>query len=164
MKGSTQTWDGLRLYWERDARAAAYEIIVSDHQIFDDEVRQALAGTADFTTVVAVAPAVTCVIDNVTAREARGWYSVIARGRDGKRSVLVQHATKRPAYWYSNLVAHPAVSVDFGNGPIPAQATPISDPVRVQDVLARVRRKYWSAWLIQLIGKGARPVAAEINW
>ena len=83
---------------------------------------------------------------------------------DGMRSVLVQHATKRPAYWYSNLVAHPAVSVDFGNGPIPAQATPISDPVRVQDVLARVRRKYWSAWLIQLIGKGARPVAAEINW
>jgi hypothetical protein len=86
MKGGTQTWDGLRLYWERASGAAAYEIVVSDHQIFDEEVGEAFAGRADFTTVVAVAPSVTCVIDNVTARENRGWYSVVARARDGKRT------------------------------------------------------------------------------
>ena len=66
MQGATQTWDGLRIHWERDPRAAAYEIIASDHQIFSEELADALAGRADFTTVAAVGPTVTCVIDNVT--------------------------------------------------------------------------------------------------
>jgi hypothetical protein len=86
MQGATQTWDGLRIYWDRDPRAAAYEIIASDHQIFADELVDALAGNADFTTAVAVAPSVTAVIDNVTARESRGWYLVLTRSRDGKRA------------------------------------------------------------------------------
>jgi hypothetical protein len=85
MQGATQTWDGLRIYWEREPRAAAYEIIASDHQIFGDELADALAGKADFTTATAVAPSVLCAIDNVTARESRGWYAVLARYRDGKR-------------------------------------------------------------------------------
>jgi len=85
MSGAGQTWDGLRIHWERDPRAAAYEVIASDHQIFGEELKDALAGRADFTTAVAVAPSVTAVIDNVTAREARGWYAVLARYRDGKR-------------------------------------------------------------------------------
>jgi len=85
MKGGNQTWDGLRIHWERAGGAAAFEIVVSDHQIFGDEVRDALAGKADFTTAVAVAPGVTCVIDNVTQREARGWYAVLVRHRDGRR-------------------------------------------------------------------------------
>jgi deazaflavin-dependent oxidoreductase (nitroreductase family) len=83
---------------------------------------------------------------------------------DGERSVLVQHAARRPAHWYHNLIADPVVSIDFGTGPIPARATPISDPLRVQDLLAQVRRKYWSAWIIQLIGRSAQPLAAEISW
>jgi hypothetical protein len=29
MIGATQTWDGLRITWEREPRAAAYEVIVS---------------------------------------------------------------------------------------------------------------------------------------
>jgi hypothetical protein len=86
MQGATQTWDGLRIYWERDARAAAFEVIASDHQLFGDEVADALAGKADFTTVTAVAPAVSCVIDNVTPRESRGWYAVLVRYRDGRRA------------------------------------------------------------------------------
>ena len=86
MQGGTQSWDGLRIYWEREPRAAAYEVIASDHQIFGDELADALAGKADFTTAVAVGPAVTCVIDNTTPREARGWYAVLARFRDGKRT------------------------------------------------------------------------------
>ena len=86
MQGATQTWDGLRIYWEREPRAAAYEIIASDHQIFGDELADALAGKADFTTATAVAPSVTCVIDNVTPRESRGWYAVLVRYRDGKRA------------------------------------------------------------------------------
>lgn len=85
MSGGTQTWDGLRIHWEREPRAAAYEIIASDHQIFGDEVADALAGKADFTSATAVAPAVTCVIDNVTARESRGWFAVLVRFQDGKR-------------------------------------------------------------------------------
>ena len=85
MQGATQTWDGLRIYWEREPRAAAYEIIASDHQIFGDELADALAGKADFTTAIAVAPSVTCVLDNTTAREARGWYAVLVRHRDGRR-------------------------------------------------------------------------------
>ena len=86
MQGGTQTWDGLRIYWERAGGAAAYEIIVSDHQIFGDELVDALAGKADFTAAVAVAPSVTAVIDNITPRESRGWYLVLARARDGKRT------------------------------------------------------------------------------
>src|SRR5205823_4806887 len=38
MQGATQTWDGLRIYWDREPRAAAYEIVASDHQIFGDEL------------------------------------------------------------------------------------------------------------------------------
>jgi hypothetical protein len=86
MQGGTQTWDGLRIYWEREPRAAAYEIIASDHQIFGEELADALAGKADFTTATAVAPSVSCVIDNTTPRDSRGWYAVLARYRDGRRA------------------------------------------------------------------------------
>jgi hypothetical protein len=88
MHGATQTWDGLRIYWDRDPKAAAYEIIASDHQIFGDELRDALAGRADFTTATAVAPSVSCVIDNTTARDSRGWYAVLARYKDGARAAI----------------------------------------------------------------------------
>ena len=86
MQGGTQTWDGLRIYWERAGGTAAYEIIVSDHQIFGDELGDALAGKADFTSAVAVAASTTVMIDNITPRESRGWYLVLARARDGKRT------------------------------------------------------------------------------
>jgi len=82
----------------------------------------------------------------------------------GPSSVLVQHARGTPAQWYRNLVADPAVSVDFGSGSFPARAVPISDPDRVREVLALVRRRYWSAWWIQLLGRRATPLAAEISW
>src|SRR5438477_7411284 len=68
MIGANQTWDGQRICWEREPRAAAYEVVASDHQIFGDELKDALAGRADFTTALAVPPSVTAVIDNVTAR------------------------------------------------------------------------------------------------
>jgi hypothetical protein len=86
MQGATQTWDGLRIYWDRDPQAVAYEIVASDHQVFGDELAEVLAGAVDFTTAAAVGPQVTCVLDNVTPREARGWYAVIARYRDGSRA------------------------------------------------------------------------------
>jgi hypothetical protein len=86
MIGANQTWDGLRICWERDPRAAAYEVVASDHQISGEELKDALAGRADFTTAVAVPPSVTAVIDNVTARDARGWYVVLVRLREGKRA------------------------------------------------------------------------------
>ncbi len=82
----------------------------------------------------------------------------------GPRTILVQHATGAAANWYRNLVADGSVSVDFGDGPIPAHATPITDAARIRDVLAQVRRKYWSAWLIQLLGRRATPLAAQITW
>jgi deazaflavin-dependent oxidoreductase (nitroreductase family) len=83
---------------------------------------------------------------------------------DGPRRILVQHVTSAPANWYRNLLKHPDVSLDFGEGPIDARATPITDPQRVRQVLAAVRRKYWSAWLVQLLGRKDRAVAAEITW
>ncbi len=83
---------------------------------------------------------------------------------DDPRRILVQHASGAPANWYRNLVADPEVRVDFGGGPISARATPITSPERIREVLAMVRRKYWSAWLIQLLGRRAKAVAAEINW
>jgi len=82
----------------------------------------------------------------------------------GPRTILVQHATSAPANWYRNLVADGSVSIDFGGGPIRAQATPITDAARIRDVLAQVRKKYWSAWLIQLLGRRATALAAEITW
>ena len=83
---------------------------------------------------------------------------------DGPRRILVQHATGAAANWYHNLVKDPAVTVDFGDGPINARATPITDPERIQQVLAAVRRKYWAAWLIQLLGRRSKALAAEISW
>jgi hypothetical protein len=86
MVGGTQTWDGLRVTWDGSPRVAAWELIVSDHQLFDEEVADALAGRADFTTAAAFAPSVDAVIDNVTPREARGWYALLARSREGERT------------------------------------------------------------------------------
>lgn len=83
---------------------------------------------------------------------------------DGPRRILVQHVTSAPANWYRNLLKHPQVSLDFGDGPIAAHATPITDPQRVRQVLDAVRRKYWSAWLVQLLGRRDQAVAAEITW
>jgi deazaflavin-dependent oxidoreductase (nitroreductase family) len=83
---------------------------------------------------------------------------------DGERAISVQHTTGAPAQWYRNLVADPSVTIDFGDGPITAHASAIADPAAVQDVLARVRKKYWSAWLIRLLAHGAKPVAARITW
>jgi deazaflavin-dependent oxidoreductase (nitroreductase family) len=83
---------------------------------------------------------------------------------DGAKRILVQHATGAPANWYHNLVHDPAVSIDFGDGPLSARATPLLEPQQIREVLALVRRKYWSAWLIQLLGRNAKKVAAEIRW
>jgi deazaflavin-dependent oxidoreductase (nitroreductase family) len=83
---------------------------------------------------------------------------------DGPRRVRVQHVAPKPAQWYRNLVAHPEVTVDFGDGPIAARAMPVTDPAAVRQVLAAVRRRYWTAPLIQWLGRKASPVAAEITW
>jgi deazaflavin-dependent oxidoreductase (nitroreductase family) len=83
---------------------------------------------------------------------------------DGERAISVQHTTAAAAQWYRNLLADPAVMVDFGDGSLAGRATPIADPAEVQAVLARVRQKYWSAWLIRLLARGASPVAARISW
>jgi len=131
MQGATQTWDGLRIHWERDPRAAAYEIIASDHQIFSEELADALAGRADFTTVAAVGPTVTCVIDNVTPREARGWYAVLVRSRDGHRT------------------PHPFKLGDAASG---RASAPFLNPNRTGELRAEVEalladaREQWERW------------------
>jgi deazaflavin-dependent oxidoreductase (nitroreductase family) len=83
---------------------------------------------------------------------------------DGPNRILVQHATAAAANWYRNLLADARVQVDFGDGVREARATPITDPRRIREVLALIRRKYWAAWLIQLLARRAEPVAAEITW
>lgn len=132
MQAATQTWDGLRIFWERDPRAAAYEVIASDHHLTGEEVAEALAGRGDFTTVVAVAPAVTCVIDNTTPREARGWYAVLVRRLDGGRAphpfkVGDAAASWRPAAPFLN----PNRTAELG--------------AEVESLLARSRER-WRRW------------------
>jgi deazaflavin-dependent oxidoreductase (nitroreductase family) len=83
---------------------------------------------------------------------------------DGPDRILVQHTTAAAANWYRNLLADARVQVDFGDGPREARATAITDPRRIQEVLALIRRKYWAAWLIQLLARRAKAVAAEITW
>lgn len=82
----------------------------------------------------------------------------------GPRHIEVQHVATAPAQWYRNLLRDPAVQIDFGDGPIAARATPITDPAAIRDVLARIRRKYWTAPLIQWLGRKSTPVAATITW
>ncbi|MBX3026679.1 nitroreductase family deazaflavin-dependent oxidoreductase [bacterium] len=82
----------------------------------------------------------------------------------GPRTVRVQHASPAPAQWYRNLVADPHVTLDFGDGPIAALARPLTDAEDVQNVLAAIRRRYWTARLIQWLGRRATPIAAEISW
>jgi len=83
---------------------------------------------------------------------------------NGARAIRVQHVAAKPANWYRNLVATPAVTIDLGDGPIEARGTPITDPAGVTAVIAAVRKKYWMAWLIQWLGKSETAVAAEISW
>ncbi len=83
---------------------------------------------------------------------------------DGPRRVRVQHVAPTPAQWYRNLLADPQVTLDFGQGPITARAQAITDAAAVQQVLASVRRRYWTAPLIQWMGRKGTPVAAEISW
>jgi deazaflavin-dependent oxidoreductase (nitroreductase family) len=81
----------------------------------------------------------------------------------GPHRIRVQHVSG-PAQWYRNLLADPAVSVDFGDGEIAARATPVHSPDAVQEILAQIRSKYWTARLIQWLGRKTKPVAAEISW
>ena len=83
---------------------------------------------------------------------------------DGPRSLRVQHVAGTPAQWYRNVLAHPEVTLDFGDGPTTARARPLTDPTQVQQVLAAIRRRYWTAPLIQWLGRNSKPVAAEISW
>jgi hypothetical protein len=147
MIGATQTWDGLRIAWEREPRAAAYEVIVSDHQIFEEELKEALAGRADFTTAVAIAPGVTAVIDNVTPRDARGWYAVLVRARDGKRA------------------AHP---FQVGDAAATGKAVaPFLNPNRTAEVRAEAEgmveeaRQEWQRWKSEQ-DRGARAEAKRL--
>ncbi len=147
MSGADQTWDGLRICWDRDPRAVAYEVIVSDHQIFAEELKDALAGRADFTTAVAVAPSVSAVIDNVTPRDARGWYAVLVRSRDGKRA------------------AHP---FQVGDAAATGKAVaPFLNPNRTAEVRAEAEgmveeaREQWQRWKSEQDG-GARAEAKRL--
>lgn len=78
-------------------------------------------------------------------------------------SIYVQHSSRRPAHWYRNLLAEKRVEVDFGDGPLVAEANPITDPAGVREVRRLIRRKYRLAWVFQLLGWGAPSVAAEIR-
>jgi deazaflavin-dependent oxidoreductase (nitroreductase family) len=83
---------------------------------------------------------------------------------DGPRRISVQHVAANTAQWYRNLIADPQVTLDFGDGPISARAQAITDPAAIQGVLAAIRRRYWTAPLIQWLGRNTKPVAAEIVW
>lgn len=147
MQPATQTWDGLRIFWERDPRAAAYEVIASDRPLAGDELADAIAGRADFTTVAAVAPGITCVIDNTTPREARGWYAVLVRHQDGGRAPHSFKVGDAAASW--------------------RPAAPFLNPNRTGELLAEVEallsaaRVQWERWTKEQ-DAGARREAKRI--
>lgn len=147
MQAATQTWDGLRIFWERDPRAAAYEIFASDHQLLGEEIAEALAGRADFTTVAAVAPGITCVIDNITPREGRGFYAVLVRYRDGRRAPHPFKLGDATASW--------------------RPSAPFLNPNRTAELRAEVEgllaeaREQWARWKSEQDG-GARREAKRI--
>jgi len=78
------------------------------------------------------------------------------------RRLYVQHARGPTADWFKNLRKNPAVQVDVGDGPLPATAREIVDPAAVARVLRQIRRKYWFAWVFQVLGMTRQAVAAEI--
>jgi deazaflavin-dependent oxidoreductase (nitroreductase family) len=90
-------------------------------------------------------------------RTVKIWFVVA-----GPRSIYVQHTNPKPADWYRNLAREPAVTVDFGTGPIAARATPITDPNTIEQILALVRRRYLAAWIFRILGWTRAAVAAEI--
>ncbi len=54
------------------------------------------------------------------------------------------------------------MQVDVGDGPLPARARELTDPADVARVLRLIRRKYWFAWVFQVLGMTRQAVAAEI--
>lgn len=82
----------------------------------------------------------------------------------GPDSVYVQHTNPKPADWYRNLLRDPAVTLDFGTGPVAAHATPITDAREIEQVLARVRGKYLAAWIFKLLGWSKSAVAAKLTF
>lgn len=90
MSGGTQSWDGLRILWEGEGKeAAAYEVFIADHPLSPDEVSELVtAGRLDGAAVKAFSPSVKAVIDNVTPRDARGYYAVVARNVSGGRELV----------------------------------------------------------------------------
>ena len=86
------------------------------------------------------------------------WFVVI-----DQRRLYVQHARGPTADWFKNLRKNPEVQVDLGDGPLPATAREITDPAQVALVLRQVRRKYWFAWVFQVLGMTRQAVAAVIE-
>ncbi|MFQ5668621.1 MAG: nitroreductase family deazaflavin-dependent oxidoreductase [Candidatus Binatia bacterium] len=84
------------------------------------------------------------------------WFVVV-----GPRHLYLQHVRGPATHWYKNLCQQPSVQLEFGQGRIAAHATPIDDRDEVRRVLSLFRRKYWFAWLFQLLGMTRQAVAAK---
>lgn len=61
--------------------------------------------------------------------------------RSGDRLYLVP-VTGSDSQWYKNVLAHPAIRLEAGGAEYAAQATPITDPARVTEVVASFRAKH----------------------
>jgi deazaflavin-dependent oxidoreductase (nitroreductase family) len=90
-------------------------------------------------------------------RRVKVWFVV-----DGPTRLLVQHVRGDEANWYRNLLENSEVSVDFGGGALAARARPILERPAIEDVLARIRRKYFLAWFLHAFGR-SKAVAAAIE-
>ena len=77
--------------------------------------------------------------------------------------VYVQHVRGPTADWYRNLLKQAVVTLDFGQGPLAARATPIKDAAEVRRILGLFRSKYIFAWVFQLLGMTKRAVVATIE-
>lgn len=83
---------------------------------------------------------------------------------DGDRRINVQHVRGPAPQWYKNLLANPTVSIDFGDGAVPARAAVITERAEIDRVLLQIRKKHWLMGpLIQMFRSGGQPVAAAIE-
>ncbi len=81
---------------------------------------------------------------------------------DETRRIAIQHVAKKPAHWYGNLSSNPRVTVDFGDGPLPGTAELVVDRRQIEEIVAKVGRKYWTYRLIRLFGGGSDQAVAAL--
>lgn len=82
----SQVLEGLRIRWSPPAQGTPtkYEVYLSQQSLANSNIPNLLGGNLERTKMVEVPGNITEVIDNVTPRESKSYYTVVARGKQGE--------------------------------------------------------------------------------